>query len=369
MKQSAFEARYESRWDEFRRWIDHNGKRRGKRRRTQIGAPQPGAEHALTVEETAASETSDTTNASDLFSANDFAARYRELCQHLALARDRQYSADLADRLNDLALAGHHVLYGARGGERHSLMEFCLAGFPRLVRAEWRYIGLATLLFFGPLIGLTFAVQWWPDLAYYFVSPSEIAGMRSMYEKGVDKMGPRNADTDVMMFAYYIWNNVKIGFQTFAGGMLFGLGSIFFLLFNGVVIGAVAGYLTSAGMGENFWSFVSGHSGMELTAIALSGGAGLRLAHGLIAPGRLSRQQSLVAASKPAIRVMIGAAAMFVVAAIIEGFWSPHRYLPVEGKYAVGIALWGFIVLYFAFAGRRGTARSMADEALRDGPR
>ena len=57
-------------------------------------------------------------------------------------------------------------------------------------------------------------------------------------------------------------------------------------------------------------------------------------------------------AAQPAVRIMYGAAGMFVIAAVIEGFWSPHRYLPPEGKYAVGIVLWVMILLYFLFAGR-----------------
>jgi len=70
---------------------------------------------------------------------------------------------------------------------------------------------------------------------------------------------------------------VRIGFQTFAGGLLAGVGSVWFLAANGVVIGAVAGYLTEIGYSETFWSFVAGHSSLELLAIVLSGAAGLRL--------------------------------------------------------------------------------------------
>jgi uncharacterized membrane protein SpoIIM required for sporulation len=323
MKQALFEARFRERWDAFSAYL---------------------------------------TSKQPPFAATEFSARYRELCQHLALARDREYSPDLIDRLNQLALRGHHLLYSARGTESSRLLDFIVAGFPRLVRAEAKYVWLAIALFFGPLIGLTFAVMWQPEIAYYFASPQQLFEMQAMYGDSAERMGPRHADSDVMMFAYYIWNNVRIGFQTFAGGMLFGLGSLFFLLYNGGVIGAIAGYITQAGHGENFWSFVAGHSAMELTAIALSGAAGLRLAHALVAPGQRSRKQALVEATRPAIRMMYGAATMFVVAAVIEGFWSPHRYLPPEGKYAVGIALWLLLIGYFSLGGR-GVSRPAADSA------
>ena len=145
----------------------------------------------------------------------------------------------------------------------------------------------------------------------------------------------READDNVAMFGFYIFNNVKIGFQTFATGLAFGLGTLFYLVFNGVMIGAVAGYLTGIGYGTPFWSFVSGHSAMELVAIAISGAAGLRLGAAVVAPGARSRKAALVDAARPAVRLMYGAAAMFFIAAFIEAFWSPLTAFPPQTKYAV----------------------------------
>jgi len=91
------------------------------------------------------------------------------------------------------------------------------------------------------------------------------------------------------MFAYYINNNVGIGFRMYAGGILFGIGSVFFGVYNGIVIGAVAGHLTGIGYGETFWSFVPGHSAPELLGIVISGAAGLMLGRALVKPGQRSR--------------------------------------------------------------------------------
>jgi uncharacterized membrane protein SpoIIM required for sporulation len=178
-----------------------------------------------------------------------------------------------------------------------------------------------------------------------------------MYDPGNARLGMRGADTNLYMFGFYIWNNVRIGFQTFAGGLLAGVGSLWFLASNGVMIGAVAGYLTQVGFGRTFWSFVAGHSAPELLAIVLSGAAGLRLGMAVIAPGNASRRAALVAAAKPAVRLMYGAALMFMLAAVIEAFWSPNTVVPFEAKLAVGVALWTAFLLYFAFAGTARAAR------------
>ena len=178
--------------------------------------------------------------------------------------------------------------------------------------------------------------------------------MESMYGPNARRLGARAADTDVAMFGHYIWNNVKIGFQTFATGLLFGVGTVFFLLFNGIIIGAIAGHLTHAGYVTAFWSFVAGHSAMELGAIAISGAAGLKLGMALIAPGQLSRSAALGAASQNAVRLVYGASGMFLIAAFIEAFWSPITSIAPLVKYSVGIVLWLALAAYLMFTGRRG---------------
>jgi uncharacterized membrane protein SpoIIM required for sporulation len=290
------------------------------------------------------------------FDPAEMPARFRRVCQALALAAQRCYSADLVDRLNRLALSGHHALYANRRRESQQAWDFLLAGFPRLVRQEWRVVAAATLLFFGPMLGFIALLQFFPDFVHYLLSPRQIADMHQMYDPGNRRIGMREADTNVMMFGFYIWNNVRIGFQTFAGGMLAGVGSAFFLAFNGIYIGAAAGYLTQVGFSETFWSFVAGHSALELLAIALSGAAGFKLGMAIIAPGSLSRKSALVAAAKPAVRIMYGAAIMFLAAAFVEAFWSPLREVPFNVKIAVGIAAWLVLLAYFALAGRRRAA-------------
>ena len=282
----------------------------------------------------------------------DFPRLYRRICQQLALARDRAYGPGLVDRLNALALRGHRVLYGADGIRRNQLAEFFLRQLPRVAREELRLILAAAALFFGPLALVALALQVYPDFVGYLLEPRQIADFQQMYDPSNPRPGMREADSNVVMFAYYIWNNVKIGFQTFASGMLFGLGTIFYLVLNGLRIGAAAGYLTHIGYGVPFWSFVAGHSAPELSAIVLSGAAGLRLGAALVAPGRLTRRAALAAAARRAVQLVYGAAALFTLAAFIEAFWSPLQLLPPQTKYAVGAALWAALIAYLALPGR-----------------
>jgi uncharacterized membrane protein SpoIIM required for sporulation len=291
------------------------------------------------------------------FDAAELPQRYRRLCQGLALAADRQYSPELVDRLNRLALRGHHLLYRNRRRQSGRVLEFVVAGFPQLVRREWRLVLASALLFLGPLGALVGVLQAFPEFVHYLLPPEQVARFHDMYDPANRRLGVLEADHSLFMFAFYIWNNVRIGFQTFAGGLLAGVGTVWFLAANGVIIGAVAGYLTEVGYSETFWSFVAGHSSLELLAIVLSGAAGFRLGLAVIAPGNLTRRSALVAAAKPAVRMMYGAALMFGAAAFVEAFWSPLTEVPFDVKVSVGIAGWALLLLYFAFAGRARAAR------------
>jgi len=291
------------------------------------------------------------------FDPAEMPTRFRRVCQSLALAAERHYSTDLVDRLNRLALRGHHALYANRRRESQQILDFMIAGFPRLVREEWRLVLAATLLFFGPLLAMIAVLQAFPDFVHYLLDPRQIASFHEMYDPANRRVGMREADTSMMMFGYYIWNNVRIGFQTFAGGLLAGVGTAWFLGANGIIIGAVAGYLTQVGYSETFWSFVAGHSSLELLAIVLAGAAGLRLGLAVISPGNMSRRSALVAAAKPAVRMMYGAALMFGAAAFVEAFWSPLTEVPFNTKIIVGLSGWALLLFYFAFAGRSRAAR------------
>jgi uncharacterized membrane protein SpoIIM required for sporulation len=154
------------------------------------------------------------------------------------------------------------------------------------------------------------------------------------------------------MFGYYIRNNISVAFQCFAGGLFAGLGSLFYLGYNGAFSGALAGYITERGLSSTFYAFVATHSAFELTAIVLSGAAGLRVGHALLAPGRLTRRQSLVVATRDTAVIVYGVVALLIIAAAVEAFWSSASWLPHTVKYGVAAACWLAVLGYLSFQGR-----------------
>lgn len=278
---------------------------------------------------------------------------FRALCHDLSIARDRQYSRTLQDALHSRVLRAHQRVYQAVARRPLPVLPFVFGNFPRLVRREWRPVLLAAVLLFGPMIATTIAVQFQAALAHLILPPSTVASIEAMYSPTAEHLGrPREATTAWMMWAFYVANNVRIDFQCFAGGAAAGLGSVFFLIYNGLFIGAVAGHLTRIGDIETFWGFVAGHSAFELTGAALSGAAGLIIGGAIVSPGRLTRVGALKRRGAVAVRMLAGAALLTFLAAFVEAFWSPTRLVPTPAKYAVGLAVWVLVAAYFAFVGR-----------------
>ena len=209
-------------------------------------------------------------------------------------------------------------------------------------------------MFLLPTIVVGLLVYWRPEMILSVVSSDTAASFEEMYSPSADSIGrTRTATTDWMMFGFYIRNNIGVAFQCFAGGLFAGLGTLFFLAYNGAFSGALAGYLTERGLSSTFYSFVATHSAFELTAIVLSGAAGLRIGHALLAPGRLTRRQSLVQATRDSAVLLYGVTGMLLVAAAIEAFWSSATWLPPAAKYGGAAVCWTAVLGYFAFQGRR----------------
>lgn len=282
-----------------------------------------------------------------------FASRYRRLCHLHALAQDRHYSSYLVDKLGDLVVRGHQQLYRRKQPLAQQLISFVVSGFPRVVRQEQTFFWWATALLYLPALLLYLAVLWQPDLVYTIMAPDQVGNFEDMYNPDNRVLGSaRDSGTNWAMFGYYINNNISVSFRTFASGIMFGVGSIFFLIYNGLLLGAVAGHLTSANFTETFFTFVIGHGSFELTAIVISGAAGLKLGYSLLSPGNLSRKASLKQASLVAIRLIYGVIIMLTIAAFIEAFWSSNNVLLPWQKYLVGTFLWVLVISYLTFSGR-----------------
>jgi uncharacterized membrane protein SpoIIM required for sporulation len=290
---------------------------------------------------------------------------YRDVCADLSRAEAARYSAPLVDYLQGLTAAAHSVMYGGHARQRffgaeagRARVRVALEAFPRAVRRHRGAMLLSSLLFFGPFVVGFFLAFADPSFATRIAPEGMLRPLTEAYREGFDASRP--ASLDALMAGFYVQHNVGIALTCFATGLAFGIGSAFYLFYNGLSTGVIMGYVAAHGAGENILTFVVGHSSLELGAIVLAGGAGLVMGWSIVAPGEQTRVHSLQAAAREVVVIVFGAAVMLIMAAAVEGFWSASA-VPSGSKRVVGGVLFSILAVYVVLAGR-GSPEAAAHE-------
>jgi uncharacterized membrane protein SpoIIM required for sporulation len=149
-------------------------------------------------------------------------------------------------------------------------------------------------------------------------------------------------------------NNIQVSFVAFAGGALAGIGTTVVLLYNGALLGAVAGLTVAAGRPGPFLSLVVPHGVLELSVIAVSGAAGFTVGWAFLNPGRRSRRISVRLAARRGAEILFGTLPWFAVAGAVEGFVTTTS-LPLAGAILVGALV---AAPYWALVFWRGRPRA-----------
>ena len=273
---------------------------------------------------------------------------YRRTASDLAIARAESRDPRLINYLNSLVIRAHGRIYRAEAHGGKTIRHYFARELPRTFRRTWRYTAISFAVFF--LFGaLSFAAT---RLDPEF---SELVGVDPTWrELNVDTKThwwERLNQSNQEGASFIMTNNIQVTIYTFAFGVMFGVGTLFFLAFNGANIAAVLALTYNAGFGNDLLTFMAAHGVIELSCIFIAGGAGLLIGTALIMPGDLSRADALKTNGMEAVRLMLGVALLLVLAALIEGFISP---LPIDPRIKFGIAgLTGLaLYAYLLFVGR-----------------
>jgi uncharacterized membrane protein SpoIIM required for sporulation len=276
---------------------------------------------------------------------------YRRTASDLAIARAESRDPRLINYLNSLVIRAHGRIYQAeaQGGSR--IRSFFTREFPQTFRRTWRFTAVAFGVFviFG-VIGFL-GTRYDPEFSELVGVPARFREMfietRTHWWEDLNQANQVGASS---IFTH----NIQVTIYTFAFGALFGVGTLFYLAYNGAVIASVLSLTYRAGFGNDLVTFMVGHGVIELSCIFMAGGAGLLIGTAMLMPGDLSRADALKSRGKDAVRLMMGVAVLLVIAGIIEGFISPAP-IPAAIKYSVaavtGIALYSYLLL----AGRDST--------------
>lgn len=248
---------------------------------------------------------------------------YRSAAADLALAESYQLPPRTVAYLNRLVARAHNFIYRTRTAEWQRWAEMLLVDAPRRIFHD-RCVQFAFVLFWGVFLlsaYLTFDERHFPEYGPTILPTEERTGLSDNFSQ---PLSGRDWGTNLGMAAFYIMHNTWIGLECFVYSLLV-IPGLIKLVYNAAVLGAAFGYMAQPGnaSSENFFEFVTAHGPFELTAIALSAGAGLRIGLSWIFTGGMSRSSSARRALSDSIPLVIAIVTLFFLAALIEGFVSP----------------------------------------------
>ncbi len=270
----------------------------------------------------------------------EMALLYRQVAADLSVLRQDATARTYAEHANQLLARAHHIIYSGRKTNLKTLFLFLRDEYPAVFQRQLRYV-LASVLVTIAWGALGAAItQARPEFMRHFVGPRMIATMEQhkMWTESVVSIAP-------MASSYIMTNNLTVSFVTFASGIVFGVGTFFYLYINGMMLGVIGAACHQYGMSVALWSFVAPHGSLELPAILIAGGAGFRLGHAMLFPGSLRWKDSIAQGGIEATRLVAGTIPMLVVAGILEGFFSPS-HAPVWLKFTVGGVLFTLLLTW-----------------------
>ena len=265
---------------------------------------------------------------------------YRQTAADLAAIREDRSSVHFVRYLNQLLARAHNTIYAGRRASPRALLSFFTETYPRIFRKNLNYFLFAVGIF--AVSGIVGAVTTYqnPDFKVKILGPQMVQTIerREMWTHSIVGIKPL-ASSAIMT------NNISVGFMTFALGITAGLGTIYMMIFNGLLIGVIGMACWLSGMNLQLWSFVAPHGVLELPAIFIAGGAGLRIANGLLFPGTLPRRESLARAGSEAVKLLLGTIPILIIAGLIEAYVSPTA-LAVPLKFFMAGALFVLLMAY-----------------------
>ena len=281
---------------------------------------------------------------------------YRQTAADLSALRDDASGRTYSRTLNLLLSRAHNTIYSAQKSSAKGIIHFYRSTYPRIFRGNLRLTGTASALFVLGAIAGTLLSATHPEYMHLFLGPRmmQTIEQHKMWTDSI--VGVQPAESSMIMT-----NNLMVAFLTFAYGITAGVGTVYMEVFNGVMLGVVGVACWMGGMSLPLWSFVAPHGVIELPAIFVAGGAGLRIAQGLLFPGMLSRRESLVKSGGQAVRLLLGTIPMLVVAGLIEGFISPSPSIPPRWKFALAAAIATVFFSYLFFCARGGVVDQPAE--------
>lgn len=289
--------------------------------------------------------------------ALDLASLYRQAMNSLSVARAISMDKALLAYLDALCARAYLVVYAPQEGLGGLISRLFVYGIPRAVRRSTVPLAIGFLaMILGVYVGYLLFLQ---DPSWFFTFvPSGLSDGRtpeasaSYLRSTLFSSGDRHEKEALGVFATFLFShNTQVAILTFALGVFITLPSFVLTFYNGLILGAFGGMFVQAGLGYDLFGWLSIHGVTELSAICIACAGGAQLGLAVLMPGNQTRRAALRERGRDAVKLMILAGVMLVVAAIVEGFFR-QLVQSTQWRLIIGWGLGLLWVLWLSLSGR-----------------
>ncbi|MDA2889862.1 stage II sporulation protein M [Mycolicibacterium sp. BiH015] len=272
---------------------------------------------------------------------------YQRVSTHLSIVRSSSTDAVLVGKLSGLVARARAVVTGAHAPLWREFVRFWTVSFPVVVYRSWRWIVASGVAFYVVAAVIAVWIARSPEVQASIGTPSEIEQIVN------HEFANYYSEHPAASFALQVWvNNAWVTAQCIATAVLLGIPIPYILFQNAANLGVNAGLMFEAGRGDIFLGLITPHGLLELTAVFVAAGVGMRLGWSVISPGDRPRGQVLAEQGRAVISVAIGLVAVLLVCGAIEGFVTPSP-LPTFVRVLIGVAAFAAFVGYVVYFGRK----------------
>jgi len=274
------------------------------------------------------------------------AERFVSLTDDLAYARTFYPGSKTVKYLNGLAADIHLAIYQNKKEKRNRLVDFWKYDLPMIMGKHRKQLLYAFLFFMVFLLMGIISAKYDEDFVRLILGDDYVNMTNENIEKG-DPFGVYKQSDPLLMFIAIGFNNIYVSFRIFVQGLLLGVGTVYGLFYNGIMLGSFEYYFFSKGLGWQSILVVFIHGTLEISAIIIAGAAGLILGNSIVFPKTYSRKVSIMNGASDGMKVIIGLLPIFVVAAFFEGFITRHTEMPPWLSITILSGSLFFIIYYF----------------------
>jgi uncharacterized membrane protein SpoIIM required for sporulation len=296
---------------------------------------------------------------------DEMAQQFTELVNDLGYSKTFYPHSKVTQYLNDLASRIYLNIYKNKREETSRIGRFFKTELPLTIRKHHREILYAFLIFVGFAVMAAFSAAHDETFIRGVLGDGYVEMTEDNIAKG-DPFGVYKQSNSASMFAYIALNNIYISFQVFVWGLFLGLGSVYELFINGVMVGSFQYYFFAKDLGWPSVLVIWIHGTLEISAIILAGAAGLIVGNSILFPGSHKRLHSLMQGAKDGLKLMIVLVPILLVAAFLEGFVTRYSYgsMPRWVSILILAASFSFIMWYFVWYPIQVQRKTKAEKAV-----